>query len=223
MLDTPNGAERDRIHQELVFPANPDSKLRAVDKKTARILESLAEKSKTPAVRLQALCVLDGLAALKPEQVERSLSDVDPRVRANGIRLSEQFLRIAAVSPSPGREGRGEGERSRLTPSATLSKTLLILSTDPELTVRYQLALTLGEWNDPRAAEALSKLLIRDLNDEWMRTAVLSSASGKSTELLTALLSTAAKSPQKSEMIAQLIATTVGGDATPRRLGRPSQ
>jgi putative membrane-bound dehydrogenase-like protein len=210
MLDTTNGEERDRIHQELIFPANPDSKLRAADRNTVRILESLAEKSKTPVVRLQALCVLDGLAALKPEQVERSLSDVDPRVRANGIRLSEQFLRIAAVSPSPGGEGLGQGERSRPTPSATLSRILLILSTDPELTVRYQLALTLGEWNNPRAAEALSKLLIRDLNDEWMRTAVLSSASGKSVQLLNALLATDAKSPQKSEMISQLIATAVG-------------
>src|SRR5204862_5276520 len=61
MLDTPNGTERDRIHQELVFPANPKSKVRAEDRKTVKILGMLAAKSKSPAVRLQALCVLDGL------------------------------------------------------------------------------------------------------------------------------------------------------------------
>ena len=56
----------------------------------------------------------------------------------------------------------------------------------------------------------MSRLLIRDLNDEWMRTAVLSSASRKSVPLLNSLLSTDAKSPHKSEMISQLIATAVG-------------
>jgi putative heme-binding domain-containing protein len=197
-----------------------------VDGKTVTTLESLAQKSRTPAVRLQALCVLDGLHALNPEPVERALSDANSGVRANAIRLSEQFAVGAGARTFPSatsteRRQAPDALKSVRRPNAVeqrdlkvrpkkLAEALFQLVDDPQLTVRYQLALTLGEWNDPGAASVLSTLLVRDLNDEWMRTAVLSSASGKSAELLTALLSTAAKSPQKSEMIAQLIATAVG-------------
>src|SRR5262249_53659092 len=60
-LDTPNGTERDRIHQELIYSGGRKSPAPTV----IANLERLAVASKLPAVRLQALCILDGLGALK--------------------------------------------------------------------------------------------------------------------------------------------------------------
>jgi putative membrane-bound dehydrogenase-like protein len=190
MLDTPNGTERDRIHQELVFPADPKSKLRVIDSKTVKTLESLAQKSKTPSVRLQALCVLDGLNKLTSTAVLRSLNDKHPHVRANAIRLSERFANSKD--------------------SSQLADALLSLTNDPELVVRYQLALTLGEWNDKRVGPALGKLLVRDINDQWMRAAVLSSATRAPGEILRAVFETPASAPHRSGLISELIATAVG-------------
>jgi len=198
MLDTPNGMERDRIHQELVFGPRTGNQ-KPADKKTVATLEKLPEKSKDAAVRLQALCVLDGLGALKSEMVQHALTDTHAAVRANAIRLSEGFLRdrSAAVSSSTSR-------------SAAHTAALLKLVHAPELTIRYQLALTLGEWNDPRATEALGKLAVRDMADESMRAAILSSALGKSAEILKAVFATDPRKPERSEMISQLIATAAG-------------
>src|ERR1043166_3526322 len=168
LLDTPNGMERDRIHQELVFrrpevqgPKSAGGEGSAIaDQKTLKILAGLAEKAKAPAVRLQALCVLDGLGALTPGLVKHALSDQHPAVRANAIRLSERFA---------------------------LPDALLKLVEDSDLKVRYQLALTLGEWDDPRATAGLARLAVRDLDDEWMRAAILSSANRQPAEILKAV------------------------------------
>ena len=202
MLDTPNGTERDRIHQELVFPMNPKSGLRKIDGKTVKTLEKLAQESKTPAARLQALCVLDGLRSLKVEAVERALSDPFPMVRVNAIRLSEQFLRQQNTSSKS--EQRTTGSLDSLI--TALQRT----ADDQELTVRYQLALTLGEWNDPRAGKLLGQLLIKDVSDDWMRSAVLSSSTHHSTEVLEAVFAKAPAGTERSQLISQLIATAAG-------------
>ena len=47
---------------------------------------------------------------------------------------------------------------------------------DPSAKVRLQLALTLGQWKEPAAGEALARLAIRDCHDAFIAAAVLSSA-----------------------------------------------
>jgi len=239
-LDTPNGTVRDLVHLELTQRG---------DHAAIRPLETLAAKAKLPAVRLQALCVLDGINAVTPALVAAALSDPHAAVRANAIRLSEPFLRgepplapsrsstdgkrvakgrvggrsndsgvvagrsseasqlpgAGTVSPFSGGEGRGEGGRS-----ANLITALLKLVDDPELTVRYQLALSLGEWNDPRAGEALARLAAHGMGDVWMRAAIVSSATGHAPKILEAVLAAPSKTAGRSELINQLIATCVG-------------
>jgi putative membrane-bound dehydrogenase-like protein len=182
-LDTPNGTERDRIHQELVFSAmdRPHDQLAIVT------LEKLAHASKLSTVRVQALCVLDGLGALKPEAVTRALSDGDPNVRANAVRLCERFPNASAFS-------------------GTLPK----LVDDPDIHVRFQLALSLGEWNERWATDALGNLAKRDAGDSWMRAAILSSAARQPAEILKGVLTLESTQPGRTEMIRQLIATAVG-------------
>jgi putative heme-binding domain-containing protein len=185
-LDTANGTERDRIHQELVFPGTPPSP----DQSAIQALEKLAVASKLAPVRVQALCVLDGLGALTAEAVTRALSDGDAGVRANAIRLCES---------------NGSALRTRLAN----------LVGDPDIHVRFQLALSLGEWNEPWASEALGKLALHDAGDSWMRAAILSSASRQPAEILNSVLALDSRQSGRTELIRQLIATAVGaGDST---------
>src|SRR5207249_210760 len=91
-------------------------------------LAQVFDTSKLPSVRLQALCALEGLQGISPDLLEAALHDAHPAIRRQAIRLSERSLE---------------------TPH--LGAAVLQLINDPELAVRYQLALSLGEWNDPRA------------------------------------------------------------------------
>ena len=117
--------------------------------------------------------------------VQLALGDPHPAVREQAIRISEPFLRnekpAAAPGPLPG--GRSEG-----TPSA-LAEALLKLVDDPAIRVRYQLAFTLGEWADTRAAQALVKLAAKDPGDGYyMQTAIMSSAPRHISAMLVAAL-----------------------------------
>jgi putative membrane-bound dehydrogenase-like protein len=176
-LETPNGTERDLVQIELVQRG---------DKSAVKPLVQLATQSKLPAVRVQALCTLDGLAALTPALIQSALADSDMRVRRQAIRLSEPEL---ARTPA-------------------VAEAVLGLADDPA--VRYQLALSLGEWNDPRAGQVLGRLAQVGMGDTWLRAAVLSSASHQPAEILKAVLAAAPNSNGRGPMIDQLIATAVG-------------
>jgi len=119
------------------------------DRAAAPALESLAAKSARPATRAAALWALEGLRALADPAVEAALRDASPDVREQAVRLSE---------------GRAH------------SPALFRLVDDPAPRVRFQLALTLGEFDDPRAGDALARLAEKDGADPWARVAILSSA-----------------------------------------------
>lgn len=200
LLDTPNGTERDLIHRELY---------QRQDKAAVKALKVLAVESKIPAVRAQALCVIDGLNRLETEEVVRALEDGVPEVRRNAIRLCEDFL-----------SGGKANQRDRIanewwSPAFPLMKEHLInLLDDPDLGVRYQLALTLGEWNDPRAGEALAKLARENLANQWIRAAILSSSLRFPAAILKGVLDTKADVAGRNDMIGQLIATAAGASDT---------
>ena len=59
---------------------------------------------------------------------------------------------------------------------------------DPDAQVRMQLAYTLGEWQDPQAAQALAKIALLDVEDPLMMAAVMSSATYLPAELLAEVL-----------------------------------
>ena len=102
-----------------------------------------------------------------------ALKDSHAAVRENAIRISEPWLnRIGSNVPA-------EISRSKLN---QLGETLLKKVDDPAVRVRYQLAFTLGEWSDARAAQALVKLAVGDADNADIQTAVLSSAPRHLTE-----------------------------------------
>ena len=119
------------------------------DRSAAPRLEELAAKSSRPVTRSAALWALEGLGALSMESVKRALDDSAPEVREQAVRLSE-----------------GKG----------VTSALLRLVDDPNPRVRFQLALSLGEFDDPRVEDALARLAEKDGADPWARAAILSSA-----------------------------------------------
>jgi len=165
-LDTKNGTERDRIHQELVFSSGKKRSTSArPDETTVAALKGIALRSSNPAARLQALSVLDGLHAVSAQALEATLEDAAPEVVANAVRLSEPFLGV----------------------DSALTEKFLTLVSSASAVVRFQVALSLGEWNDPQAGSALGELARRDSADTWMRAAILSSASHRPVEVLKAV------------------------------------
>jgi putative membrane-bound dehydrogenase-like protein len=198
-LDTFNGTDRDRVHLEL---------LRRKDKTASGPLIELVKTAGQPAVRLQALCALDGLKAATPELLEDALNDPHPAVRRHAIRLSEQFISGALARPVSTAGGPGP-DKGPANPSH-LGAALLQLLNDPDDSVRYQLALSLGDWDDPRAGQALGQLVQNHPGDKWLRAAVLSSANRFPAGILRSVLTTPAEAAGRKEVIDQLIATVVG-------------
>jgi len=137
------------------------------DKSLVPALERLVTQSKLPQARLLALWSLHGLGSLQDASLLAGLNDPHPGMRENAVRLAEP----------------------RLNSSPALLAKVLDLASDTNARVRFQVAFTLGEVRDPRAARALVYLAGHHADDPWMRPAVLSSMSAAPGETL-ALLNT---------------------------------
>jgi putative membrane-bound dehydrogenase-like protein len=119
-------------------------------------LAALASARPSATARLHALWTLEGLDQLNAAQVVQALQDPDPGVRENAVVLSERWLAQPAVSEA-----------------------LLAMSTDGNARVRFQLLATLGSIDTPAARAAQERLLLADLEDEWIQVAALSASSDR--------------------------------------------
>jgi putative heme-binding domain-containing protein len=154
-------------------------------------LEALARKSERPLARLHALCTLDGLNALKPELLRSALADAHPGVRRHAVRLCE----------------------GRVADAPELGAALVKLTADADAPVRMQLAYTLGEWDDPKAARALGELALRDQDDVYLSAAVVSSINKKNLEpVMLAAMRSAPGSAPPARVVERLLhlATALG-------------
>jgi hypothetical protein len=95
----------------------------------------------------------------------------------------------------------------RLSKSADLSSAVLKLVDDGDVQVRMQVAYSLGEWADPRAAAALAALLVKDAADPYVTTAALSSVSKESVgEVLMTVLPKSGGASGGDELVERLLA-----------------
>jgi putative heme-binding domain-containing protein len=138
------------------------------DQDAVESLETLARVSHEPRARMLALHALRGLRALTSLVVIAALKDPEPRVREHALRLAEGFGL-----------------------SAGLAKQLEVLVNDPEPRVRYQLAFTLGFFQQELATKLLTDLARKDGENPAVRFAVLCSAGGRSAKLFEQLLADA--------------------------------
>jgi putative membrane-bound dehydrogenase-like protein len=194
-LDTPNGADRDRIQRRFL---QIESAVRQSPGAIDQLRRTAGRAGSAPA-RAQALCVLAGLEALTEEVVDGALSDPEPGVRVQGIRSCEPFL-----------AGRTIDARGFTPPTPRLLTSLLQRVDDTDAKVRFQLACSLGDWADPRAGLALGRLALSAMDDPWMRAAILSSASRFPGEILEAVLNGDPTSKAATGFLAELVATAVG-------------
>ncbi len=150
LLEHPNGWHRETAARLLFERRDPAAAAR---------LEKLAADSPSALARMHAIHLLDALGGLSEAAIEKRLDDPDAIVRAHAILLAERFIVNRTVS-------------------ATMWSALTRLADDPDATVRYQLAFTLGQIDHPARAELLAKIIRRDVQSTWMRAAVLTSLAG---------------------------------------------
>ncbi|MEO5803908.1 MAG: PVC-type heme-binding CxxCH protein [Verrucomicrobiota bacterium] len=142
-LENPNAWWRETA-QRLIFERQ--------DQAAASLLRNLLNKSSNSLARLQALWCLEGLNALRDQDVALGLSDKSAGVRENAIKLAD----------------------TRFAESPELLRMVISLAGDSEIRVRFQAAFSLGETKYPKIASALLAIAKRDPENPWMRAAVLS-------------------------------------------------
>ncbi|WP_165244855.1 neutral/alkaline non-lysosomal ceramidase N-terminal domain-containing protein [Paludisphaera soli] len=152
------------------------------------VLARLARESAIPEARAQALAALDVLGDLDADVLAAALGDEEPVVRARALKISEP----------------------RLAADAAVGLAALKLADDPDVRVRYQAALSLGEWPSPEAGRALGAIAARDGGDTWLRAAVLSSATPHARGILERLIAEAGPKGPSSALVEPLIATIAG-------------
>src|SRR5690606_7716848 len=119
-----------------------------------------------PATAIAALYTLEALGQLEPATILAALQSGDPGVRLHGLRLSESCL-----------------DRN-----PKLLAQVLEMTGDPDDAVALQLALTLGQTQDPLTLEKLTELARHRGTVRWIDTAIVSSLAGRAGAMLKLLL-----------------------------------
>ncbi len=181
-LESANGWQRDAAQRLLVERG---------DRAAAAPLRKLLEHPRAK-TRLQALCTLEGMGLLSPNDLVRALRDAHPAVREHGVRLSEPWLGATAGTPPE------------------LLAALWPLENDPEIRVRYQLAFSLGESADGRVGSVLARLALRDASVAEMQIAVMSSATNHLEGMLDFVFGDGANASSAPRPIEQLVGLAAG-------------
>jgi putative membrane-bound dehydrogenase-like protein len=165
------------------------------DKSVVPQLAELVRTASLPVGRAHALWALHGLASLDNALIEHALKDAAAGLREQALRLAEP----------------------RLPANAQLRAAVLALSNDPNPRVRFQLAFTLGETDDPGVLAALARVAGQDAADPGTRMAILSSVSRAAPALLETLTRdadfTGRAAPGAYQLVSQL-AALVGARAS---------
>ena len=99
---------------------------------------------------------------------------------------------------------------SRLATDPEMGPALLRLASDSDPVVRYQTALSLGEWDDSRAGGGLGRLAESAGHDPWIRAALLSSAAKRPGDVFAAVLAAKLDDETRAALVEPLIASIAG-------------
>jgi putative membrane-bound dehydrogenase-like protein len=128
-------------------------------------LRRLVRTSPQPLARVHAAWLLRAMDALDVELVLHLLKDAHPRVREHAVELSEKWL---AEKPA-------------------LQERVVALASDPDARLRFQVALSLGAWDDDHIVAPLARIALAGVDDRWTRLAVASSVPKRAGALIVAL------------------------------------
>src|SRR6185437_13679361 len=143
-LSHPNGWWRDTAQRLLIERG---------DKSAVPALSALTHSASDARTRLRALWTLDGLDAIEPDMVVRALDDQSRDVRRSAVRLAERWL-------DP--------------PNESVAAALIGRIEDPEISVRRQVAASLGGLPPAQREAAIVRLLERQADDPITLDAALS-------------------------------------------------
>jgi putative membrane-bound dehydrogenase-like protein len=163
------------------------------DTRALPVLGRLLREAQSPEVIVHALCLLDLFGELTVAELANALDHPQARVREQAVRISERFFAKPVIATR-----------------------LAGLADDPDLGVRLQLAFTLGEWSDPRAARALQQLASSaDVASPWFRAAVESSAAKHPVQLPARAVAAAPKLDEAAmkKLVAQMLTGATGNRA----------
>jgi putative heme-binding domain-containing protein len=124
-------------------------------------LRTTLAESPSPLARLHALYVLDGLdSAGEPSTSDRAPSTkdmhaLDVKTLRRALQDSDSHIRRHAVRLAARKVDHGDARE-------TFQNDLIQMDNDPDPSVRFQLALTMGQYDDPGASHALVTMLARD-------------------------------------------------------------
>jgi len=174
--------------------------LQRQDRAAVEPLRTLVQASKSPHGRIHAAWLLQGFAALEDKDLLRLCSDDHPRVREHAVLLAE----------------------SRFAKSPALREAVLKLAEDTDPRVRFQVALTLGEWNDDCIVAPLAAIALSGADDPWTRLAVLSAVPERAGKLFRHLLD-AKKLALKDDsqrllILVEELASLMGGRRDPQEI-----
>ena len=146
-LEHPNGWHRDTAAR-LLYERQ--------DKSAVPLLEKLVSDSSSPVAKLHALAALDGLGALNDDLfLIKVMADKNEHVRARAVKLAERF------EPSS-------------FPEIPIWVAVKSMANDSDLRVRFQTALTAGQFVDSNKTAPLLEIIRHDAGDPWISAAVLS-------------------------------------------------
>src|SRR5260370_30330436 len=111
---------------------------------------------------------VEGLGGVSEAVVLKSLRDSDPAIRARALLLCERLTSDGIISEA-------------------LWNQLRLMTEDFSPDVRYQLALTLGQFRHQGRPQLLAQMLQRAVGEPWMETAIFSSLGEGAGECFVAL------------------------------------
>ncbi|MFD2202003.1 PVC-type heme-binding CxxCH protein [Shivajiella indica] len=178
-LEDPNIWWR-RNAQRLLLDRNPS--------KVPEVLLKMAENTDSPIGRVHALWTLEGMGKTNLDLVVKALSDPEPGVRENAVKIAELHL-----DESP-----------------QIVNELVKLKSDGHPKVRFQLLCTLGYFDSPLANQAKNELLFANLDDPWMQVAALSAPFEENQKLIKELLANYDSQNPNYGTLLQRLSTMVG-------------
>jgi putative membrane-bound dehydrogenase-like protein len=153
-------------------------------------LKQLVRQHPNATTRLHALWTLNGIFPPSRQDVLQGMKDVDAHVRHDAVRLTQRLIKDDEIFNS-----------------------LAELADDSDASVRFQVALALGNSTRPEATQVLTALALKDGQDSWFVSGLLTSTRERSGAVLNALVSnqkfTATGNAARTHLVKRL-ATAVG-------------
>jgi len=132
------------------------------------LLTNMVNNARNPLARLHAMGTLETFGAVTEPVALKGLRDSDPAIRVRALLLCDRLIADGLISEA-------------------LWEQLRLMTEDFSADVRYQLALTLGQFHHAGRPQLLAQMLQRAVGEPWMQTAIFSSLGAGAGESFVAL------------------------------------